>query len=302
MAPPPQPVSTTHSSGRSQDLSQNRKRVIVNADDFGRSSSINRAVIEAFRSGILTSASLMVGGAAFEEAVSLARAHPGLGVGLHLTLADGRAVGSRAEVGAIVGPDGLLEPDPVAAGLKYFFRPSLRPALRAEIAAQFALFRSTGLPLDHLNGHLNIHLHPVIFDLLWEQRASWEGSGFRLTRDPFRINARLASGRWLYRGSHALIFSLLSWRAARRLRSIPVRSVGSVFGLLQYPSMDERYWLGLLSQLPAGDSEIYSHPSLDDFKHEFDALVSPGVAGRMSELGIQRIRYADLSPSVPSHV
>jgi hypothetical protein len=58
--------------------------------------------------------------------------------------------------------------------------------------------------------------------------------------------------------------------------------------------VDENYILKLLPELPPGDSELYSHPSLDKFKHEFDALVSPRVKEQIKKLGIERIRYQDL--------
>ncbi|PYI83222.1 MAG: hopanoid biosynthesis associated protein HpnK, partial [Verrucomicrobia bacterium] len=73
------------------------RRLIVNADDFGRSHSINQAVVRAHREGILTSASLMVNEAAAEEAAALAREHPQLGVGLHLTLVCGSSASPPAE-------------------------------------------------------------------------------------------------------------------------------------------------------------------------------------------------------------
>ena len=58
--------------------------------------------------------------------------------------------------------------------------------------------------------------------------------------------------------------------------------------------MDEEYILNLLPELPLGDSELYSHPSLDKFKHEFDALISPRVREQINKLGIELIRYQDL--------
>lgn len=58
--------------------------------------------------------------------------------------------------------------------------------------------------------------------------------------------------------------------------------------------MDEDYILKLLPELPEGDSELYSHPSLDTFKHEFAALVSPRVREQIKSLGIELIRYQDL--------
>src|SRR5579885_3332619 len=75
-----------------------RRRLVVNADDFGRSASINAAVIRAHREGVLTTASLMVNEPACAEALALARENPRLGVGLHLTLLMGRAALPPAEI------------------------------------------------------------------------------------------------------------------------------------------------------------------------------------------------------------
>ena len=269
-------------------------RVIFNADDFGRSRSINTAVIRAHREGVLTTASLMVNGEAYEEAVELARAHPTLGVGLHLTLVMGRATLPPAEISGLVNEQGQFADNPVAAGLRGFFRRSLRPQFEAEIGAQIAKFRATGLPMDHLNGHLNFHLHPMIFDVLMRRQADWQLPAVRLTRDPFWLNARLADGQWFYRATHAFIYLLLSAWSRGRLRARGIRFVPHVFGLLQNARVDEDYLLKLLPALPAGDVEIYAHPNLDEFRHELDALVSPRVIELTKKLGIRRCRYQDL--------
>ena len=269
-------------------------RVIFNADDFGRSRSINTAVIRAHREGVLTTASLMVNGEAYEEAVELARAHPTLGVGLHLTLVMGRATLPPAEISGLVNEQGQFADNPVAAGLRGFFRRSLRPQFEAEIGAQIAKFRATGLPMDHLNGHLNFHLHPMIFDVLMRRHADWQLPAVRLTRDPFWLNARLADGQWFDRATHAFIYLLLSAWSRGRLRARGIRFVPHVFGLLQNARVDEDYLLKLLPALPAGDVEIYAHPNLDGFRHELDALVSPRVIELTKKLGIRRCRYQDL--------
>jgi chitin disaccharide deacetylase len=142
------------------------QRVIFNADDFGRSASINEAVIRAHRGGVLTTASLMVNGAACGEAVELARLNPNLGVGLHLTLVDGRSTLPCGQIPGLVHPPDRFDDNAVAAGMRCFFDRSLRAQLEAEISAQIEKFQATALPLDHVNGHLNFHLHPVVFDVL----------------------------------------------------------------------------------------------------------------------------------------
>jgi hopanoid biosynthesis associated protein HpnK len=269
-------------------------RLIVNADDFGRSHSINKAVIRAHGEGILTTASLMVNEPGLDEAVVLAKQNPKLGVGLHLSLLCGRATLSPEKIPGLVNPRGEFSENPVATGFRYFFQRGLQQQLRAEIHAQFEKFRATGLPLDHVNGHLHLHLHPTVFRILMDDAEKLGIRRLRLTHEPFWMDVPLASGRRLYRSTHAAIYFCLSWRAQSALRRKNIRHTQRVFGLLQNAHMNEDYLLKLLSVLPAGDSELYSHPSLDEFKHEFDALVSSRVKELVKKLGIELIRYQDL--------
>jgi hopanoid biosynthesis associated protein HpnK len=270
------------------------RRLIVNADDFGRSPSINEAVIRAHREGILTSASLMVNEPASEAAVELARQNPSLGIGLHLTLALGRAALSPREIPGLVNERGEFSEKPFATGFSYFFRTGLREQMRKEIHAQFARFRATGLPLDHVDGHLHFHLHPAVFGILWQDAEQLGIRHLRLTREPFWMDALLVRGRRWYRAFHAMIFFSLVWYLRLRFSLKKFRHTQRVFGLLEDSHVDEQYLLKLLPALPPGDSELYSHPSLDKFKHEFDALVSPRLRELMEKLGIERIRYRDL--------
>lgn len=270
------------------------RRLIVNADDFGRSASINQAVIRAHREGILTTASLMVNEPACEEAVALARENPTLGVGLHLTLLCGHSALPPEQILGLVNAKGEFTNNPAGGGFRYFFQRSLREPLRREIHAQFQKFRATRLPLDHVNGHLHLHLHPTVFRILMANSSQLGIKRLRLTFDPFRLNLRLASGHLAYRALHVAIFHPLSARARPALAQRGIRHTGAVFGLLQNARVDESYVTRLLPQLPAGDSELYSHPSLDEFKNEFDALICPGVREQVEKLGIKLIRYQDL--------
>ena len=270
------------------------RRLIVNADDFGRSNSINQAVVRAHQEGILTTASLMVNEPAFNEAVALARQNPRLGVGLHLTLVCGTSTLRPNDIPSLVDDSGEFSDHPVRTGLRYFLLGRLRPFLRREIAAQFQKFQQTGLRLDHVNGHLHMHMHPTVFSILRHHGREWGVKHFRLTRDRFWLNARIASGNWCYRLSHAIIYSLLARQVRPSLKVQRVRHTTAVFGLLQSGRVTESYLMKLLPRLPDGDSELYSHPSLDEFKDEFDALVSPRVKKLADDCGIRLIRYQDL--------
>ncbi|MDR3459285.1 MAG: hopanoid biosynthesis-associated protein HpnK [Verrucomicrobiae bacterium] len=270
------------------------RRLIVNADDFGLSSSVNAAVIRAHREGILTTASLMVNEPGFDEAVKLAKENPRLGVGLHLTLLMGHSALPPEKIPGLVNARGEFSNHPVGVGMAYFFKRSLRAQLRAELRAQFEKFHATGLALDHVNGHLHLHLHPVVFKILMEDADTLRIRHLRLTRDCLARSRRMAQGRLFYRVSHAAIYAWLSRRAREPLRRRGIKHAQITFGLLQDSHVDEDYLLKLLPELPPGDSELYSHPSLDKFKHEYDALISRRVKAQIEQLGIQLIRYQDL--------
>ena len=272
-----------------------QRRLIVNADDFGLSHSVNAAVIRAHREGILTTASLMVNEPGFEEAVKLAKENPKLGVGLHLTLLQGHSALPPEKIPGLVNSRGEFSESPVGTGMNYFFKRSLREQLRAEIHAQFEKFHSTGLPLDHVNGHLHLHLHPAIFKILMEDSEKLGIRHLRLTRDCLSRSRKMSRGHWFYRVSHAAIYEWLSRRARGPLEQKKIRHAQITFGLLQNARVDENYILKLLPELPPGDSELYSHPSLGEFKHEFEALVSPRVKSLVQELRIGLIRHQDLA-------
>jgi len=270
------------------------RRLIVNADDFGASPSINQAVIRAHHEGILTSASLMVNEAGFEEAVALARENPRLGIGLHLTLLCGHSGLRPQTIPGLVNAAGEFSASPVKVGFRYFFQKSLTEQIRAEIHAQFEKFRATGLFLDHVNGHLHLHLHPTVFKILMKDADQLGIERLRLTFDPFWLNCRLAKGHWCYRALHASIHHVLAGRARRVLDRRRIRHTSVVFGLLQNGRVDECFVKRLLQLLPEGDSELYSHPSLDEFRNEFDALTNPEIRAQLEQLGIELIRYQDL--------
>src|SRR5471032_466975 len=108
-----------------------KRRLIVNADDFGLSRSVNEAVIRAHRDGILTTASLMVNESGFDEAVKLAKENPNLGVGLHLALLQGHSALPPEKIPGLVNSRRKFSNSPVGVGMKYFFNRNLRGQLRA---------------------------------------------------------------------------------------------------------------------------------------------------------------------------
>jgi hopanoid biosynthesis associated protein HpnK len=279
------------------------KELIINADDFGLSPGANRAIIRAWREGILTGASLMAGGNAFAEAVALARENPGLQVGLHLTLVQGRAVLSYEKFPSIVDGAGNFTNDPVHAGMRYFFVKSLRRQLYREIEAQIVKFRETGLPLSHVDGHLNIHMHPVVFDILCELMPKHGVTSFRLSRERLGVDLSLAPRRFLGKAADAFIFSRLAARCRPELDRRGIGYAAEVKGLLNSGQMTEAYLLKALDVIQEGVTEIYFHPGchpddelvrrMPDYRHEeeLEALTSPRVREKIRSLGITLRNY-----------
>ena len=142
------------------------KRLIVTGDDFGLAGPVNEAIAEAHRRGILTTASLMVSGAAAKDAVERARALPSLRVGLHVVVVEGRPVLPPDEVPDLVDRSGVFSTRLTRAGFNFFFRPDVRRQLEREIRAQFEAFVKTRLRLDHVNAHNHMHLHPTILSIV----------------------------------------------------------------------------------------------------------------------------------------
>lgn len=238
------------------------RKLILTADDFGLSSSLNAAVGLAHKFGLLTGASLMVSAPAAAHAVALARELPGLCLGLHLTLAQGKPVLPPRQVPGLVDFRGDLPRNPVLAGWRYYFKPSLLPEIRRELAAQIEAALGTGLRLWFLNGHLNLHLHPRILPLVIDLAREYRIPGLRLCREDWRLTLALAPDRGLPKMAQGVIFTWLSARARTLADAAGLVYNDHLFGLTNDGRMTEAHLLALIPRLPPGVTEICFHPAL----------------------------------------
>ncbi len=277
--------------------------LILNGDDFGRAESINEAIIRAHREGVLTSASLMVTGAAFEDAVERARRHPTLAVGLHLVLvdADGRVPASRMRRFAHAMAE--LPKDPFLAGLRCFLSPRARAEVLSEMTAQFECFLEAGLPLAHVDAHYLFHLHPTILWLLVPLAERYGVPGMRLPRDELRLTLRLNRQRLASKVTWASVYALLNRLAERRLRCSTLAFTDRVYGLLQSGRMHEPFVSNLVRHIPpkVHSAELYFHPSTCSLGEPYGpnpgdlaALLSPALRSAIEERGAALTSYAAL--------
>jgi hopanoid biosynthesis associated protein HpnK len=275
--------------------------LILTADDFGSSHRGNAAILQAHRGGVLAAASLMVAGAAAAEAVAMARAHPALRVGLHLVLVDGASALGSARAPHLVDRDSRFPASPLAAGLRYGLRPGVRDELAGEIRAQFERFAATGLPLDHVNGHHHLHMHPAVWPLVVAEAERRGAAGVRVTREDLRMALRWDRRGVAVRAAHAAALAGLARRCRRGLAGRRLRRVDRVYGVLQVGEMTEAYLLWLLEAIPPADAEILFHPGAERGAMrdggpdlETQALASPVVRAAIAARGFRTGGYTDL--------
>lgn len=277
------------------------KQVIINADDFGLSPGINSAVIQAHREGVLTSASLMVAGEAFKEAVELARATPTLAVGLHLVVSDGQAVLPRKDIPHLVDGNGRFRGIPLQVGLLYGFSRTAQAELRREMAAQFERFTATGLPLSHVDGHQHLHIHPMVFNRLLPLAEYFGAQGLRLPVDRLGQALRYDHRQAMVKITWAITLGLVCRWCRSRLRDHSLSVPQQVYGLMQTGQMHKDYVVKVLRQLRKPTTELFFHPSttmqnpFGPNPGDLETLLSPDMRQVIEEQGLQLATYPTLT-------
>jgi hopanoid biosynthesis associated protein HpnK len=273
------------------------KRLVVTADDFGLSADVNAAVRRAYRDGILTCASLMMGAPASDDAVATARAER-IPVGLHLTLVDGRPVLPPERVPDLVDPRGAFRPGLGGPAVRLAWSARARRQARAESQAQLDAFLATGLALDHVNAHHHFHLHPTVLEIVVDL-ARRGGAPVRVPLEPGAPPSR-----------HALLAAaMVPWavRARRRLRRAGIVTNDALFGLHDTGTMTEAAWLRTVPRITPGLTEVYCHPATctptasagASPAEELAALLSPVVRAALDRAGIRRTSFAAAAREYP---
>ena len=248
---------------------ENLKRLIINADDFGRHELINQAVEKGVTEGCLRSATLMPGGKAFESAVAVARRQKELGVGIHFTLVNGYPILPPQEIPSLVTAEGVFFDDYTVL-VKHFLAGRVNlEEVRAELAAQLNKLEGAGLSLTHADSHQHMHTLPGVIDTALSL-FSGEFGGL---------------GQLIGRIGLGTLACLSAWKAKRKGMATPDHFAGIVAG----EAVSEAYLLDFIRQLQPGTTEVMMHPGLDnqvlvpdcawehDFEAELAAIVSPAV-------------------------
>jgi predicted glycoside hydrolase/deacetylase ChbG (UPF0249 family) len=229
--------------------------LVVNADDFGLTEGTNQAIIDAHRTGIVTSASLLANGGAFEHAVDLAHRTPTLGVGVHLTLTEGPAL--TGEAARLFGRDGdlPLSNQPFVRALLGGRLP--REAIRREFEAQVQRVIAAGLTPTHVDGHKYIHLLPGVTGIAVEVARRYEIPAMRV---PHRIGDRPSRSR-IMRLPGALALAGLGTVAQRTARRAGLARSDRLVGFVDTGHLTPVAIRRLLGQPRPGLTELLCHPA-----------------------------------------
>lgn len=290
------------------------KQLVVNADDFGMSNGINKGILDGHRRGILTSTTILANGDAFSEAVIIARSAPGLGIGVHLNLSQGKPLSEPAAVASLVDKRGEFFPHPVSL-LGRHVSGRLRPdEIERELSAQIEKVRATGIAITHLDGHKHVHMLPGIFPTVVRLAKQFGIAGVRCAseRSPnvwalFRQNgAATPTISMQYMQSCGL--GLIARGSRARLREAGLNFPQDFYGITQTGFLDDRQFAAILRTLRDGTSELMCHPGyadenmlrtrtrlLTERQRELDALMRPDILQLVAQLGIHLIDYRGVS-------
>ena len=281
-------------------------RLVVNADDLGISARVNDGIVLAHRSGIVTAASLMAVGRAFDHAVGCCRRVPSLDVGVHLTLVAETPLLPKAS--SLKGADGRF-PASAGAFLRRFLSGRIRLAdIRAELGAQIERVLDHGVKVTHLDSHQHVHALPGIAPLALTLAARY---GIPCVRAPVaKLQVERSSGlHGVFRLAGAMGLGA-SWMTARAAGS---RDAGlgrlRFLGFAEGGRLDQARLQRLLQSLRPGHTyELMCHPGLTPeepdiqrwgycHEQELQALTSAATHALIAARGIQLCRYGDLLTS-----
>jgi hopanoid biosynthesis associated protein HpnK len=279
-------------------------RLIINADDFGLCSGVNRAVERAHREGVLTSATIMAGAPAAEEAVELAAQMPELGVGIHLNLLEGAAISKDKRIGVLLNEKGEFAHSVYKLSVMSLLSRHVREAIKIELASQIQWVLDRGIKATHLDSHKHIHIFCSILPIVASLAVD---SGIGAIRWPFEPGS-ICSPAWPEVGAGSKLRAFVIRNMAKR-----VYSKGrcffkntALFGIKHTGRIDGEFWRALLKNGFEGTVEVMTHPGytegLDPAKTrlveqrqvELEAMCSDELKEAFTEADIELTHYGKL--------
>lgn len=274
---------------------KSKKKLIVNADDFGLTEGVNRGIIHCFQNGIVSSTSLMANGIAFDDAASLYKKNPDLGIGWHAVLVGEKPILLRNNINSLVNSQGRFLDTHVHFMAKYFSGRINSGEVLRELESQLLKILNNGIVPDHINSHQFIHMLPVILRIVISLAKKY---GIRYIRFPDKELFQVFNIKGIG------LFSLAGISYPQICDS-GLNYAQRVLGLKKSCRMNESDLLGYLDACPEGLSELMCHPGFMDetyrrhYSHwkvnrpeeEIYALTSKKVKENLKSLDIELVNY-----------
>ena len=290
------------------------RRLIINADDFGLTAGVNRAIVEAHEKGVVSSATLMANGPAFAQAVSLAQSRPRLGVGCHVVLVDGAPLLAQTQVHSLLDRSGNSTGDPrFREGISRFGALAMLGRLaadeiEAEATAQIRKLQASGIPVTHLDSHKHTHLFPRVLRPLLRAAKS---CGVRAIRNPFeRIQgSQLAASPSLWRRwTEVGMLHSLTRQFRQAVQQAGIATPDGTLAIVATGALDERLLRLMVEKLPGGTWELVCHPGYNDAdlqgirtrlresrEQELRILTSQSTRDLLAANGVEIVSFRDLA-------
>jgi len=285
------------------------KNLIVNADDLGWTAGVNRGIAAAQRNGIVTSASLLANGGAFDDGVETAGELPGLGVGVHLNLSNGKPTAPPGEVPSLLNEKGEFSGGPQSLLVRLSTGRLDTREVEKEWEAQILKVLRAGIRPTHLDGHKHVQMLPGLFAIALRLAKKHGIEAMRVSHEASPLRTALSEGNRgskvaLKQGVEARGLKLLA-RGAREMAERSGISTADYFcGIAQTGVLRKAGVLQLLRNLPEGTTELMCHPGYADQdlrdsatrlqqsrQTEVEILTDPEIRKSVAELGIRLINY-----------
>ncbi|RMH59783.1 MAG: ChbG/HpnK family deacetylase [Candidatus Hydrogenedentota bacterium] len=249
-------------SWKSTEAAEAMKFLVVSADDFGWSRDVNEGILESHLSGVVTAAGLLANAPDFTDAVARAFDTPSLDIGIHLNIYRFRPVLRSLRGSRLTSSGGSFRED-VRQILRYVLSsPTGRRLALEEFRAQIERVLELGLPISHLDSDKHLHLWPTFFPSVAELAVEYRIRFVRTIREEAVLPLSLPA-----------FLSLLSLPARARLRRLGRATPDHTRGITT-PPRTLATLKNILSKLPAGLTELISHPGrIDSRFHQIQKTV-----------------------------
>ena len=283
------------------------KIFIVNADDFGLTSAVNKGIIQAFQRGIVTSASLVPSGASFAQAIQFIKENPKIDVGIHLTLIGEKSLLNHCEIPTLVDEHGCFRENAFKFFSAYMKKQISMNEVERELCAQFEKINEQGVSISHIDSHQHIHMLPKILEITIRLAKKYGIRHIRYPKEKIRFES-IYSFRKYPRLMQQIALNLFCHYSRQRIRPY---SIGGFHGFFHGGEMGKSVLMKTLTRQEDGICEIMVHPAVIKeengmgtyykwnykWQEEYEGLVDPDILYLVKKQGIKLAKFSDIEKS-----